>query len=55
MIDVSDGNAVYYYHFDNLGNVAAISDISADFLINSFYLVKNKTNLNTYRTVLKYF
>jgi len=26
MIDVTDGNAVYYYHFDGLGSVAALSD-----------------------------
>jgi len=26
IIDVSDNNAVYYYHFDGLGSVAAISD-----------------------------
>jgi len=26
MIDVADNNAVYYYHFDGLGSVAALSD-----------------------------
>lgn len=30
MIDVTDSNAVYYYHFDGLGSVAALSDASAD-------------------------
>ncbi|MBD3350528.1 MAG: hypothetical protein GF364_03480 [Candidatus Lokiarchaeota archaeon] len=26
MVDVADGNAVYYYHFDGLGSVAALSN-----------------------------
>jgi hypothetical protein len=26
MIDVTDSNAVYYYHYDGLGSVAALSD-----------------------------
>jgi len=26
MMDVADNNAVYYYHYDGLGSVAAISD-----------------------------
>jgi RHS repeat-associated protein len=30
MIDVTDSNAVYYYHFDGLGSVAALSDANAD-------------------------
>ncbi len=30
MIDVADGNAVYYYHFDGLGSVAALSDANGD-------------------------
>ena len=30
MIDVADSNAVYYYHFDGLGSVAALSNISGD-------------------------
>jgi RHS repeat-associated protein len=30
MIDVAGGNAVYYYHFDGLGSVAALSDIIGD-------------------------
>lgn len=30
MIDVAGGNVVYYYHFDGLGSVIAISDASAD-------------------------
>ena len=27
--DVADSNAVYYYHFDGLGSVVAISDVNA--------------------------
>jgi RHS repeat-associated protein len=30
MIDVADSNAVYYYHFDALGSVVALSDSSGD-------------------------
>jgi RHS repeat-associated protein len=30
MIDVNDSNAVYYYHFDALGSVVALSDSSGD-------------------------
>ncbi|UCD52921.1 MAG: hypothetical protein JSW27_09825 [Phycisphaerales bacterium] len=30
MIDVVDGNAVYYYHFDGLGSVVALSDSLGD-------------------------
>jgi len=26
MIDVADSNTVYYYHFDGLGSVTALSD-----------------------------
>jgi RHS repeat-associated protein len=28
MVDVADSNAVYYYHFDGLGSVAALSDVN---------------------------
>ncbi|MCK4886133.1 MAG: hypothetical protein KAS96_02030 [Planctomycetes bacterium] len=28
MIDVSDGNEIYYYHFDGLGSVVALSDVN---------------------------
>ncbi len=28
MIDVADSNAVYYYHFDGLGSVVALSDVN---------------------------
>ena len=30
MIDVADSNAVYYYHFDGLGSVVALSDSNGD-------------------------
>jgi RHS repeat-associated protein len=30
MIDVNDANAVYYYHFDGLGSVVALSDEAGD-------------------------
>ena len=30
MIEVADSNAVYYYHFDALGSVVALSDLSGD-------------------------
>lgn len=28
VVDVADGNAVYYYHFDGLGSVVALSDVN---------------------------
>ncbi|UCE98682.1 MAG: RHS repeat-associated core domain-containing protein [Planctomycetota bacterium] len=28
MIDVADGNSIYYYHFDGLGSVVALSDVN---------------------------
>jgi hypothetical protein len=28
MIDVADNNAVYYYHFDGLGSVIVLSNVS---------------------------
>ena len=30
MLDVADSNAVYYYHFDGLGSVVALSDSAGD-------------------------
>jgi len=30
MIDVADGNAVYYYHFDGLGSVVALSNVNGE-------------------------
>jgi len=32
MIDVADGNKVYYYHFDDLGSVVALTDTSGTFV-----------------------
>jgi len=29
MIDVADGNTVYYYHFDGVGSVIALSDVNS--------------------------
>jgi RHS repeat-associated protein len=37
MIDVTDSNAVYYYHFDGLGSVAALSDASANIVESYSY------------------
>ena len=36
MIDVADSNAVYYYHFDGLGSVVALSDSNGDFILKHF-------------------
>jgi hypothetical protein len=33
MVDVADGNAIYYYHYDGLGSVAAISDGTGDIVV----------------------
>ena len=30
MIDVTDGSAVYYYHFDGLGSVVALSNTNSE-------------------------
>ena len=30
MIDVADSNKAYYYHFDGLGSVVALSDSAGD-------------------------
>jgi len=32
MIDVADGNKVYYYHFDGLGSVIALTDANGTFI-----------------------
>jgi len=29
MIDVTDANKLYYYHFDGLGSVIALSDVNS--------------------------
>ena len=28
MVDVADANETYYYHFDGLGSVVALSDVN---------------------------
>jgi RHS repeat-associated protein len=37
MIDVTDSNAIYYYHFDGLGSVAALSDAGANMVESYSY------------------
>ena len=32
MIDVADNNTVYYYHFDGLDSVVALSDANGDIM-----------------------
>ena len=45
MIDVQDSNAVYYYHFDGLGSVVALSDTNADIIEQYSYDVFGEPNL----------
>jgi hypothetical protein len=42
MIDVADSNTVYYYHFDGLGSVIALSDQNADLVESNSYDVFGK-------------
>lgn len=42
MIDVADSNTVYYYHFDGLGSVIALSDQNADLVESYSYDVFGK-------------
>lgn len=44
MIDVADSNTVYYYHFDGLGSVAALSDTNADIVERYSYDVFGEPN-----------
>ena len=44
MIDVADGNSVYYYHFDGLGSVVALSDTSANIVERYSYDVFGEPN-----------
>ncbi len=39
MIDVADSNAVYYYHYDGLGSVMALSDSNGDSIQSYEYSV----------------
>lgn len=32
MIDIADGNAIYYYHFDGLYSVAALSNVNGEII-----------------------
>jgi len=32
MIDITDSNAVYYYHFDGLGSVVALSNVNGEII-----------------------
>ena len=42
IIDVADSNTVYYYHFDGLGSVIALSDQNADLVESCSYDVFGK-------------
>jgi len=44
MIDVADNNAVYYYHFDGLGPVIALSDSGANVVERYSYDVFGEPN-----------
>jgi len=45
IIDVADNNTVYYYHFDGLGSVAALSDTSANVVETYSYDVFGGTTI----------
>ncbi|MCK4885736.1 MAG: hypothetical protein KAS96_00045 [Planctomycetes bacterium] len=44
MIDVANGNALYYYHFDGLGSVIALSDVNNDVVEQYNYDVFGEPN-----------
>jgi uncharacterized protein RhaS with RHS repeats len=44
MLDVADSNAVYYYHFDGLGSVVALSDVNSVIAERYFYDVFGEPN-----------
>ena len=44
MIDVADGNTIYYYHFDGLGSVIALSDVNSVIVERYSYDVFGKPN-----------
>ena len=44
MIDVADNNKVYYYHFDGLGSVAALSNIDSEVVERYSYDVYGEPN-----------
>lgn len=47
MIDVTDNNAVYYYHFDGLGSVVALSDANAGIVERYSYDVFGESNIES--------
>ena len=47
MIDVSDNNSVYYYHFDGLGNVRALSDDNGDIVEGYTYDIFGECTVHT--------
>ena len=44
MIDVADNNAVYYYHFDGLGSVVALSNVNGEIVEQYSYDVFGEPN-----------
>jgi len=47
MIDVNDSNAVYYYHYDGLGSVVALSDAAGDTHPNPFLFTGRRFDTDT--------
>ena len=47
MIDVADGNTIYYYHFDGLGSVVALSDINNVVVESYSYDVFGEPNISS--------
>jgi len=45
MIDIADNNNVYYYHFDGLGSVAALSDVNSDIVETYSYDAFGQTTI----------
>ncbi|MFH1370388.1 MAG: RHS repeat-associated core domain-containing protein [Planctomycetota bacterium] len=45
MIDVQNGNAIYYYHYDGLGSVVALSDVNAQIVETYSYDVFGKPEI----------
>ena len=44
MIDVTDSNTIYYYHFDGLGSVAALSNVNGDIVERYSYDIFGEPN-----------
>jgi len=47
MVDVAGGNVVYYYHYDGLGSVAALSNTSGDIVERYQYDVFGRCTVHT--------